>query len=103
MRRLVSALAVAATFAAAPALALTISPAPNRDQAAHLKQTSRSGDGSIDPRDTFAGAGRPFAGSEFSGAGGPYRQTQSYRFGDVTTSVTIDRDPFQPDLIDRRR
>ena len=101
MRRIVPAAIAAATLlAAAPALALTVVPSPNRDQAPHLKQTRGPG-GAIDLRDTLAGGGRPLAGAEFSGSPGDDRRTQTYSFGNVTTTITTGRDDYLPSFIDR--
>lgn len=72
---------------AGPALALTVSPAPSRDQAQHLRQ-GRSSVGS-DLRDTLAAGGRPFVGSTSSST---YSQTQTFGFGSVTTSFSAGRD-----------
>lgn len=100
MRRLITATVLAAALAT-PALALTISPAPNRDQAAHLKQGKTSGASSVDLRDTLAGGGRPFTGGSFSDSG-TYRQTQTFSFGNVTTTITSEPD-FQPYRFDEPR
>lgn len=112
MRRLIATTLLAATLAT-PALALTVSPAPNRDQAAHLKSGKTSGGGNVDLRDTLAGGGRPFAGGNYSD-GGTYRQTQSFSFGNVTTTITSGSDSYlfdqprrrvlvSPELVGRRR
>jgi len=101
MRRIVSAaVLVAAALAAAPALALTVTPAPNRDQAPHLKQTPRSG-GGVDLRDSLAADARPQGGLDFVGSQGDYRRTQSYSFGNVTTTITTGRDDGFPSFLDR--
>jgi hypothetical protein len=114
MRRLLIPLVLGAAALAAPALALTVSPAPNRDQAPHLKQ-ERSSSGGVDLRDTLAGGGRPFSGSNPSPG---YGQVQTFGFGNVTT--TIYRDDrlyvrptppvyvapsrlFPPEIVERRR
>lgn len=101
MRRLITTTLLAAALAT-PALALTVSPAPNRDQAAHLKSGKTSGSGSVDLRDTLAGGGRPFAGGRFSDSG-TYRQTQTFSFGNVTTTITSEPDFFQPYRFDEPR
>jgi len=85
MRRLLTLIAFGAAALATPALALTVSPAPNRDQAPHLKQ-ERSTSGGVDLRDTLAGGGRPYAGSNPSPSG----QVQTFSFGNVTTTVYRD-------------
>jgi hypothetical protein len=101
MRRfLPTAVAVVVACVAAPALALTISPAPNRDQAAHLNQ-QRSPGGGVDLRDTLAGSGRPQGGLDFLGSQGDYRRTQNYSFGNVTTSITTGRPDLLPSFIDQ--
>lgn len=88
--RLLPILILGAAALATPALALTVQPAPNRDQAPHLKQERSSG--GVDLRDTLAGGGRPFAGSTPSGS--TYSQTQSFGFGSVTTTFSSGRDDF---------
>ena len=105
MRRIVTAAVLAAaaalvTGAAAPALALTVTPAPNRDQAPHLKQTPSSG-GGVDLRDSLAADARPQGGLDFLGSQGDYRRTQSYSFGNVTTTITTGRDNGFPSFLDR--
>lgn len=117
MRALLTFTLLAAAIAT-PALALTISPAPNRDQAQHLKQERAPG-GGVDLRDSLAGGGRPMAGAGYS-QGPAYGQTVTYGFGTVTTTVRTERqdlrpttfgprtffgDPsfIQPELVPRRR
>ena len=109
--RLLPLLILGAAALATPALALTVSPAPNRDQAPHLKQERGSAAG-VDLRDSLAGGGRPLTGSSYSsGTGGV--QTQTFSFGSVTTTVTTGRTDLRPnfatpgfrdpDLVPRRR
>lgn len=81
-----------AALAATPCLALTISSAPpSRDAAQHLKPA----DGAA-PRlqDGWAGGGRPAAGgpSGFSGSTSVYRNTTTYGFGDVQTTIRSGQD-----------
>jgi hypothetical protein len=116
MRRLLALIAFGAAALATPALALTVSPAPNRDQAPHLKQ-ERSPSGGVDLRDTLAGGGRPFYGSDPARGSGP---VQTYGFGNVTTTIyrddRLDVRPtpgapiyssggrlFPPEIVERRR
>ena len=106
MRRIVTVAVLAAaaaalvTGAAAPALALTVTPAPNRDQAPHLKQTPSSG-GGVDLRDSLAADARPQGGLDFLGSQGDYRRSQTYSFGNVTTTITTGRDDGFPSFLDR--
>jgi hypothetical protein len=93
MRRLLSILVLGAAALATPALALTISPSPTRDQAPHLKQERGTTD-STDLRDTYAAGGRPIEGSSRYSSGGSYGQTQTYSFGSVTTTITTERSDF---------
>jgi len=93
MRRLLTLIAFGASALATPALALTVSPAPNRDQAPHLKQ-ERSTSGGVDLRDTLAGGGRPFYGSDPARGSG---QVQTFGFGNVTTTI------YRDDRLDVRR
>jgi len=115
MRRLALLVATAAALAAAPALALTISPMPTRDQAPHLKQQSGGG-GPVSLRDTLAADARPLNGLDFIGREGAYRRSQTFGFGGVTTTITTDSglrrsglieprrfDAYAPDLLGRRR
>ncbi|WP_293677168.1 hypothetical protein [uncultured Phenylobacterium sp.] len=88
--RLAPILILGAAALAMPALALTVSPAPNRDQAQHLQQERSSG--GVDLRNTLAAGGRPFAGGAPSGS--TYSQSQSFGFGSVTTTFSSDRDDF---------
>lgn len=100
MRRLLIVPAVTAVLLAigsGPAAALTISSAPNRDQAQHLRQAPRlqtgrtpvAGDVSL--RDSWAADQRPMGGAYGFSADDLYGDSQTFRFGDVTTTVT--RDP----------
>jgi hypothetical protein len=73
-------------LAASPCLALTVQPAPTRDQAPHLKQDR--GDAGSSLRDGFAGSGRPLAGTTYDGRQAGYGETRTFSFGSVTTSVT---------------
>jgi len=91
--RLLSILILGAAALATPALALTVTAAPNRDQAQHLKQ-ERSPSGGVDLRDSLAGGGRPLAGSSFSSTSGN-TQTQTYSFGNVTTTITTGREDLR--------
>jgi hypothetical protein len=93
MRPLLSVLVLGAAALATPALALTVSPTPTRDQAPHLKQ-ERSTSGASDLRDSLAAGGRPFEGSSSYSSGGSYGQTQTYSFGSVTTTITTERSDF---------
>lgn len=88
--RLLPILVLASAALATPALALTISPTPTREQAQHLRQERSSANG-VDLRDTLAADGRPLAGSSYSSSSGR-TQTQTYSFGNVTTTVTTGRD-----------
>ena len=105
MRRLITATLLAAgsvaVVGATPALALTVSNAPNRDQALHLKGGKAPGGGNVDLRDTLASGGRPLTGENFQGSG-TYRQTQTFSFGNLTTTVTTGSD-LQPYLFDQSR
>lgn len=85
MRRLLTVLAFGAAALATPALALTVVPSPNRDQAPHLKQEKSSG--GVDLRDTLAGGGRPFAGADPAQGGS---RVQTFGFGNVTTTIYRD-------------
>lgn len=96
--RLMPLLILGAAALATPALALTVSPAPNRDQAPHLKQERGSAAG-VDLRDTLAGGGRPAAGASYSSGTAGYGQTQTYSFGSVTTTVTTGRTDFRPTFV----
>ena len=88
--RLTPVLILGAAALATPALALTVSPAPNRDQAQHLNQgPSRGG---VDLRESVAGSGRPLMGTTASGS--TYSNTQSFGFGSVTTTFSSGRDDF---------
>ena len=89
--RLLPILILGAAALATPALALTISAAPNRDQAQHLKPERSSG--GLDVRDTLAGGGRPFAGTTTSGS--TYSQTQTFSFGSVTTTYSSGREDLR--------
>ena len=89
----------AALLAAAPALALTVSPAPNRDQASHLR-TEKGPAGNTDLRDTLAGGGRPNAGLDFLGGDRTYTRSQTFGFGNVTTTITTGRGDYRPSLFD---
>ena len=101
MRRIVSATVLAAAvLATAPALALTVTPAPNRDQAPHLKQTRGAG-GGVDLRDSLAADGRPRGGLDFLGSQGNDRRSQTYSFGNVTTTITTGRPDYLPSFFDR--
>ena len=93
MRRMLTLIAFGAAALATPTLALTVSPAPNRDQAPHLKQERSSG-GNVDLRDTLAGGGRPFSGGNPSAG---YGQVQTFGFGNVTTTI------YRDDRLDVRR
>ena len=94
MRPLLSILVLGAAALATPALALTVSPAPTRDQAPHLKQERTTTD-NTDLRDTYAAGGRPIEGSSrYSTGNGSYGQTQTYSFGSVTTTITTERSDF---------
>ena len=90
--RLLPTLILGAAALATPALALTVQPAPTRDQAPHLKQERSSG--GADLRDTLAGGGRPFAGS----TGPSYSRTQTFSFGSVTTTFSSGREDFREPL-----
>ena len=96
--RLLPILILGAAALATPALALTVSPAPNRDQAPHLKQ-ERGGANGVDLRDSLAGGGRPAAGSSYSSGTAGYGQTQTFSFGSVTTTVTTGRTDFRPTFV----
>lgn len=96
MRRLL--IVLAAFVTATPAAALTVTSAPNRDQAQHLRSQSlrqdrNAGGPATDLRDTLAADQRPFGG-DFSDAGA-YGRTQTFSFGDVTTTITT---PPEQDL-----
>ena len=110
----------AAVLTASPALALTVAPAPTRDQAQHLKP--EQGSGGPDLRDTWAGGGRPMAGANYTGSAPAYRDAQTFSFGGVTTTMRVEtgadrnwigrpdsrwigaRDSFPvPGYLDRRR
>jgi hypothetical protein len=116
MRLFTPLIALSALALATPSLALTVSAAPNRDQAPHLQQ-QRGGASGVDLRDTLAGGGRLQPGADFAGSQGPYSQTQTFSFGAVTTTFRTDRldvhpsadqplrrpDLFPPEFIQRRR
>lgn len=81
----------AAALIATPSLALTVSASPNRDQAAHLNQSSGSSFGS-NLRGSFVDSGRPQGGMSFSGSGGGYQSGTSFNFGGVSASTQVYRD-----------
>ena len=83
MRRLLSILVLGAAALATPALALTISPSPTRDQAPHLKQERGTTD-NTDLRDTYAAGGRPIEGSSRYSSGGSDGPTPTSSCGSVT-------------------
>lgn len=98
MRRLLIVLGAAACVAG-PAAALTVTSAPNRDQAQHLRgsslnQTRAPRAADVDLRDTLAADQRPFGG-DFSDTGA-YGRVQTFNFGDV--SATIVATPPERDL-----
>ena len=84
--RILLTLTTLGVLAAGPSLALTVQPAPTRDQAPHLKQTRDDAGASL--RDGFAGSGRPLAGTTYDGRSTGYGETRTFSFGSVTTSVT---------------
>lgn len=93
MRSLLTVTFFAAVALATPALALTVTAAPNRDQAAHLKQERGPG-GGVDLRDSLAGGGgRPLSGYSQGPTDG---QTVTYGFGSVTTTVRTGRQDLGP-------
>ncbi len=73
-----------------PALALTLSPAPTRDQAQHLKP--EQGSRGPDLRDTWAGGHRPLAVGGYAGATPTYGDSRVASFGGVATSLRVERD-----------
>lgn len=91
--RLTPFLILGAAALAGPALALTVSPAPNRDQVQHLRQARSAG--GVDLRDTLAGDGRPFAGTTTSGSTYSQTQTQTFGFGSVTTTYSSGRNDLR--------
>ncbi|WP_293903367.1 hypothetical protein [Phenylobacterium sp.] len=102
MRRLIPVLpvgviALGVLALATPALALTVTAAPNRDQAAHLQQ-QRGSTANVDLRDTLAGGGRPQAGADLTSRQGSNDQTQTFSFGNVTTTVTTSRQDYRQDF-----
>lgn len=93
MRALLVVTLVTAAALAVPALALTVSSAPNREAVSQLKQ-ERGPIGGGDLRDSLAGGGRPLAGAGYSDGPG-YGSTVTYGFGSVTTTVRTERQDFR--------